>query len=218
MASISTTKAVELVRLRLDELDPNGSVMFTDENGDNRSLDKTIGDLLPEVIDEVSLAAPTELLEAKAVNNTHDCSVTDGVLSFTLDENFLRLVSFQAKDTPEKVSELIEENSPEARKQLNKTIRGTFDRPKLVKCLERQDAPRFKYYSLSPDTEVPEEVVFDDLATMCIMESQECRRTNVYDISKPLVQYVIERLAGEVLSTFGEPEKAKYFFEKSKIG
>lgn len=218
MASISTTKAVELVRLRLDELDPNGSVMFTDENGDNRSLDKTIGDLLPEVIDEVSLAAPTELLEAKTVNNTHDCSVTDGVLSFTLDENFLRLVSFQAKDSPEKVSELIEESSPEARKQLNKTLRGTFDRPKLVKCLESQDTPRFKYYSLSPNTQPSGAVLFEEVADMYIIESQRCRGVDVYDVSKPLVPYVIDRLAGEVLSTFGEPDKAKYFFEKSKIG
>lgn len=157
MHTLSANTAVMLVRRNLDELDPNGSVMYTDESTDNASLDNTIKRLLPDAINAVHLAAPVAVLEGESVEASEisDTSCEDGVLTFGLNiGHLLRLVAFQAIDSDIVVTEVIPEASPEGRKQLNKYIRGRYDRPRLVRMqgvtthVLGDYTPVFRYFSL----------------------------------------------------------------------
>ena len=92
MVTLSPSTAIELVRKNLDELDPNGSVMYEDENGsadeygDNASLDDIIRRNLPEAINAVHLTAPVAMLEGKE----HDFTGQDTVM---LPARFTSLMS-----------------------------------------------------------------------------------------------------------------------------
>ena len=146
MTTLNASDVLTLVRKNLDELDPNGSIMYQDENGssadygDNESLDEIILRNLPEAINAVHLAAPSALLEGEDAvlsGETPAPNVTvtldNGVLSVNLaDSACIRLVAFQAKDSDIVVTDIIPEASAEAHKQLNQYIRGRKDRPRLV--------------------------------------------------------------------------------------
>ena len=133
MTTITVSSAVELVRKNLEELDTNSSDMLSDYE-DNSSLDSIIKRNLPEAINAVGLAAPVALLEGVSVSAASPSVSEDGVLSFSLaaDSKFLRLVAFRAADSGIVVTDPIPEAGPEGRKQLNKYVRGRFDRPRLV--------------------------------------------------------------------------------------
>ena len=176
MVNLSTSDARILVRKNLDEQDPNGSVMYADENGsssdygDNESLDKIIARNLPEAINAIHKTAPVWLLEGVALTLLDIATVTEGqtttslisigtnpsdesygVLSFTMKDttDYLRLVSFRAADSLVTVTDVIPEASPEGRKQLNQYIRGRHDRPRLVQLQGRHTGPSFKYYTVT---------------------------------------------------------------------
>ena len=163
MKTILPSDAVELVRKNLEELDPNGSVMYDDEAGssdaygDNRSLDDIIKRSLPEAINAVHKAAPVRLLEGEAhvFSGQEDVTIaSDGVMTIRLgqDTELLRLVDLQAADSPIVVTDLLAEASPEGRKQLNPYIRGRADRPRVVIRQGSHDEPVLLYYSLSAIT------------------------------------------------------------------
>ena len=160
MDTLLVSNAVTLVRRNLDELEQNASVMYTDEASDNASLDNTIKRLLPDAINAVHKIAPAALLEGESVpsqdivNPTYD----DGVLSFEVasGDKLLRLVAFRLSDSPIVLTDILAEASPEGRKQLNKHIRGQYDRPRLVRLqgvTTKKDNtnPTYKYYSLKND-------------------------------------------------------------------
>ncbi len=170
MLNLSPTDAVTLVRKNLEELDPNGSIMYNDDGGsnsqygDNASMDSLIKRNLPEAINAVHLSAPAQLLEGEqhVFSDPSDVVISlDGVMSISLGENanLLRLVSFQAADCPIVVTDLLSEASAEGRKQLNTYIRGDVTRPRIVLTHGTHDAPVLKYYTLSS---VNNYVVTDD--------------------------------------------------------
>jgi len=207
MTTITPAVAVALVRKNLDELDPNGSVMYdTDNNnGDNASLDNTIKRMLPEAINMVHLAAPVQLLEGKNGTITSP-SVTDGVLSFSTT-NFLRLVSFKASDSDIVLTDAIPEASPEGRKQLNPYIRGRYDRPRLVR-LQAKDS--FKYYSLKDST-----AAADAVSIFLVVEEQTYNADAVsYEISYRLRQNIIDCLTAKVMETYND-QRAQTFYQKA---
>ena len=159
MVTLSPSDAVALVRKNLDEIAPNGSAMYDPDNtyGDNASMDDIIRRNLPEAINAVNTAAPAQLLEGKSVSASNPSVSSDGVLSFSLPEGsrFLRLVAFQASDSPIVVTDVLPEASGEGHKQLNRYIRGRYDRPRLVLLQGRHTEPEFKYYSLRENTADP---------------------------------------------------------------
>jgi hypothetical protein len=103
MVKLYLSDAIALIRKNLDEVEPNGSVMYEDEGIDNLSLDDIIAKHLPEAINAVHLSAPVQLLEGKPYESSDlvSVSITDGILSVALktDTNYLRLVTFQAADS-----------------------------------------------------------------------------------------------------------------------
>lgn len=224
MIPLSVSEAIALVRKNLDELDPNGSAMYepteigsADEYGDNRSLDEIISRNLPEAINSVQLDAPIQLLEG--VEHTFsegDVTLSDdGVLTITVgdDSKFLRLVAFQASGSPVVVTDVIPEASPEGRKQLNKFIRGRFDRPRLVLVQGRHTGPVLKYYTLDNPEEF--EDARDAVARFSYAEEQFYPGGEAgYSVSRRLRQNVIDRLTAIVLETYSD-RRAEYFNSKS---
>ena len=153
MYSLSVAEAKAAVRKNLDEIGLNESVMYDTESTDNASLDETIARCLPEAINRIHLAAPVNMLEGTMSLNFDSFNIRDGVMRFTIKgtEKFLRLVAFRADDSDVVITEAIPEDSPEGRKQLNRYIRGTSDRPRLVKLAGTQAS--FAYYTVKDSSQ-----------------------------------------------------------------
>jgi len=209
-----------LVRKNLDEAGLNESIMYTDENNDNLSLDDIVKKNLPEAINAVHQYAPVSLLEGEDYSFSsglggESISVSgDGVLTFSPSQSsdFLRLVAFRASDSPVVVTDVLSEASPEGRKQLNKYIRGTYDRPRLVRLQGRETPPVFKYYTLRNAVSYPASAV----ATFSFVKEQKYNsEATGYPISRLLRQNIIDWLTGMVMETYSD-QRANAFFERAK--
>lgn len=233
MTTLSLADAVALVRKNLDELDPNGSNMYTDENGssydygDNASLNLIVRRNLPEAINAVHLAAPVALLEGKPFADSDLDSVdvsSDGILSFTLKEStdFLRLVAFRASDSAIVVTDVLAEASPEGRKQLNPYIRGRADRPRLVILQGRHTGPSFKYYTLDFNDAGFASLVSDPSSAIAQLAFvQELFHTAwtetpnpLFPISRRLRQNMIDCLTAKVMEAYGD-QRTQSFLNKA---
>lgn len=224
MLTLEPSAAVELVRKNLDELDPNGSVMYDDENGssddfgDNRSLDDIIRRNLPEAINAVHMTAPVQLLEGNEHEFTGQDTISlseDGVLSVNLspDSRMLRLVAFQATDSPIVVTDALAEASPEGRKQLNRFIRGRADRPRLVLIQGKHTGPELKYYTITDASQFPDAKTAVKRFSY-VKEQFYDANTSGYPISRLLRQHIIDRLTAMVMETYGD-QRATIFNNKA---
>ena len=216
MTTIPLADAIAAVRKNLDEQGLNESVMYTDENGDNSSMDSVIAKTLPEAINEIHRIAPVYLLEGDIVGASAilNCSVNDGVLQFTLDDTCIRLAAFRAADSSIVVTDVIPEASAEGRKQLNKYIRGTYDNPKLVKIQGKGGPMTFRYYSLKDDS-------FKDTPAAAVGNLQVIKQQSYsaeatgYPASTELVDSIIYHLTAMVLAIYKDADSANYFFQKA---
>ncbi len=233
MLQLTTSEAVALVRKNLDELDPNGSIMYDDENGsadeygDNMSLDDIIRRNLPEAINSVHRVAPVVLLEGveHEFTDADKVSITeDGVLSVALPSSskMLRLVAFQAADSHIVVTDALAEASPEGRKQLNPYIRGRADRPRLVLLQGRITGPVFRYYTLTDASAFMEgnNPAYADgrpaaISQFSYVEEQLYHSDATgYPISRMLRQNIIDQLTAMVMETYGD-QRATNFHNKA---
>ena len=219
MVTITPADAVALVRRNLDEMETNGSQMFTEDYEDNDAVDNLIRANLPEAINAVHLSAPVQLLEGKDATIAAGASVsTDGVLSFSLgeDSRYLRLVAFKAADSGIVVTDTIPEASPEGRKQLNRYVRGRFDRPRLVLLQGRHTEPAFKYYSLAnPDAYSSSPASAISLCSY-VQEQVFSDSAESYDISRRLRQNIIDWLTAKVMETYSD-QRAQAYYQKASI-
>lgn len=216
MHSLSVKEAQALVRKNLDETDPNGSVMYTDDNGDNLSLDDIIAKNLPEAINAVNLSSPVVLLEGKVLEQEDLSDIhidDDGVLSFSLneDENFLRFIMFKATDSDVIVNNVIAEGSAEGRKQLNKWLRGRYDRPQLVMLQPDSAVKKFKYYTLKNTTTADNAVVYFIYVEELMYDDDAVE----YSIAPRLRQNIIDCLTAMVMETYSD-QRAQFFFQKAQ--
>lgn len=218
MTTFTVSDARALVRRNLDEMEPNGSVMYADETGeDNTSMDNIIARFLPDAINEVHAAAPAALLEGTDETPSAVAVSTDGVLSFSLAASsaFLRLVAFKAADSGIVVTDVIPEASPEGRKQLNRHIRGRADRPRLVIMQDLSGGPRFKYYTIdTPDTYIENPASAIEKLS-CVMEQVYVAPTLAepdpsYNISSLLRQNIIDLLTARVMEAFNDARAQLY--------
>lgn len=208
MKVLSQEYAINLVRKNLDEQEFNSSSML---NGDvdNSSLNMLITKTLPTAINEVHQLAPVQLLEGENVLQwVNNCAITDEVFSFSLECKFLRLVIFQATDSPYIITTPVREDSPEGLMQLNEFTRGSYDSPILVLSQGDVDTPRFKYYSIKNTNSDPQKVI---KRLDVILKAEDNHGT--YNVSSNLLEAIISQLTGMVLSIYNEFDKAKYFFE-----
>ena len=218
MMTLTPSDAVALVRKNLDEVEPNGSAMYGDQDGDNLSLDDIVKKNLPEAINAVQKAAPVSLLEGKEHLFTESDTVTidGGVLSFTLasSSKYMRLVAFRAADSDIVVTDTIPEASPEGRKQLNRYIRGRADRPRLVHLQGRHTGPAFKYYSLSDGSAYTSNPSSAIAQFSYVEEQLYSSSATGYPISRRLRQNIIDCLTAMVMETYSD-QRSQLFYQKA---
>jgi hypothetical protein len=233
MTPFSVSDATQLVRKNLDELDPNGSIMYNDQGGsadqynDNSSMNDLIERLMPEAINAVNMAAPVALLEGTDVKSSATYAAVTGdakvlKISFASDQHYMRLVAFRAADSDIVVTDTIAEASPEGRKQHNNYIRGTADRPRLVLEQGSQDgSPSFRYYSFASNTASP---TSSDIATFIILKEVRYRDTNYgytaattnpavparYDSCQRLRQNYADYITARVMETYNDARAQAY--------
>ena len=136
--------AISFVRARLDEIAFNNDDMILAAD-DDRNLDTTIEQLLPEAVEVVLRSAPEGLLQPQYEVDTTaaqlpvyvddvDSDSTAQTLSVELNEQakFLRLVYFKAEDSDVYLTKAAPFDSPLARQQANPYTKGTPDLPVLV--------------------------------------------------------------------------------------
>lgn len=222
MVTITPAEAVTLVRKNLDELDPNGSAMYDPSAsvGDNASLDDTIKRMLPDAINAIHLAAPIQLLEGKDVTPISPAVGLQGDLYFLLPAStkYLRLVAFRAADSSIVVTDPLPEASPEGRKQLNKYVRGRYDRPRLVLLQGRHTSPAFKYYSINTEGtrfQSYRSAPATAISWLSIIEEQFYSATALrYEISRRLRQNIIDYLTALVMDIYSD-QRAQSFYQKA---
>ena len=215
MVTITPAAAVDLVRKNLDEQEINASQLYVSgspDTADNDSLDQIIKKTLPEAINAVHRSADARLLEGESATIT-GVTIANNVLSFTSSQP-LRLVAFQAVDSPVVLGEWVEEYSAEGRKQNDPYVRGTYDDPVLVKL---QGARSFRYYSLLPATATSYASNQAGAISKCIIVPEQIYDVSAvsYRVSTLLRETAILHLTGMVLSIYGETDKANYFFTKA---
>lgn len=242
MITLLTSEAVELVRKNLEELDTDGSAMYpgptdvgsADEYGDEQSLNSIIARNLPEAINAVQMASPVQLLEGKEhLFTRHDTVVitpdstedehSSGVIAISIVENshYLRLVAFQADDSPIVVTDVLSEASPEGRKQLNKYIRGRADRPRLVFIQGTHTNPQFKYYSLTDVSAYmaqPKSAIkhFSYIEEQFYIAPTEQVADPGYPISRKLRQNIVDYLTSMVLATYND-QRSQLYIQKASV-
>lgn len=217
MTKLPIDVVIAIVRRNLDEIDPNASLMYNDENGssgdygDNQSLDGLIARFLPEAINTVHLAAPVALLEGDEDVTPTDAAISDGVLSFSFpaDTNYLRLVAFKADDSDIVVTDTIPQASPEGRKQLNPYLRGRHDRPRML-ILQGKSGPSFQYYSLANPSDYSSNPASAISYISIIHELHFAVGTKSYDISPRLKQNIVDQVTARVMEAYADQRAATY--------
>lgn len=209
MATLTAENAIKAVRKNLDEQQWNPSTMYG-ESKDNIELDHIIAHTLPEAIDAVNREAPAAALETIESSFTENSLNEDGVLSFHTTHPVLRLIAMRAADSNVVLGESIPENSPNARMQLNRYVRGTSDNPVLV--LQSGTLDSFKYYSVQDPTIRVSNTHIAQLSYITFASYDDS-----YDISSALITTVIDKLTSMVLAIYGDMDKANYFNQKANI-
>lgn len=219
MKRLSVADAIMAVRKNLDEIGLNESIMYTEESTDNDSLDGTIARTLPEAINLVNKTAPVTLLEGTDLSRgpLNSIAIDNGSLVFSFTDDFLRLVAFQTADSPIIITDVLDEASPEGRKQQNTYIRGTYDRPRLVGEQGAKGTFIFHYYSLKYADSYENNPLNAIKRFSIVREQFYSESAKDYPIPEMLRQNIIDELTALVLAIYGENDKANYFAEKAKI-
>lgn len=207
------------VRTRLDELSAEHSDMFLDEV-DDRNLDATIISLVEESLSYVHQKAAPNLLEGIKVTEESEgvTAKTDsetGSVDISLgDRKVLRLVSFRSDDSPIVLTEVVDEDSPKGRMQLNEFARGTYDDPVLVLMADTADfKPHYVYYSLK-DTGPGSNTRFS-LSYYPVPELKtDDNGENSWFISARLKEAVLNQITGMTLRSYKDETNASLFFAR----
>ena len=223
MTILTIADAIQIVRKNLDEVGLNDSQMFG-ENTDNAQLDSVITDTLPEAINSINRNAPVELLEGLTETfaegqegeaaQTSVLQINNQVGTFTIaNGDVLRLLFCKASDS-EIVVSAIEEMSAIGRQQANQYVRGTFDKPVLVRT--QADHNTFKYYSFKEDTATPQ--IKATYIPVCYLGSSSAlyvseteTQAEGYYVSPLVKDSILNQLTAMVLSIYGETDRAGLF-------
>lgn len=209
MKQLEVSTAYQFVQNVLDELTNTGEAV--DLASDTTDIEKLVEGALVEAVITTHMGALAVLVDGVVGEDgaDYDSAMEDGVVTITMQTDALRIVSVQAEDSSEVVVDIHPENSPEARKQLNKYTRGVYDDPAVVMCKRREEdyKPVLKYYSTEMDTcpvmtveYIPYPVLDGGIIEVC-----------------PKLEYaVLNEVAAMVLDSVKESQKATIYRAKAK--
>lgn len=220
---LALNDAIRQVRTRLDELSAEETDMML-SSADDRNLETTIEELMPEAIKSVHLSAPLSLLRGKTIDNGEhlldaiivkqdesDSSVL--VIDFRgTSEEILRLISANIMNNKVTVFEAYSEDSIWGKMQQNKYLRGTPAHPFLIETSESKGySPVYRYYSL-PTKDTLEDIAYKLTYFPAPEKSPDNKK---YFISDKLYLSVVNYLTGLVLQTYEKTELAQIYFTRA---
>ncbi len=209
--------AIQLVRRNVDEQSFNDSEMEAVDDNDSTAFEELCKKLLPEAINEIHSLAPIHLLNGIVAQESELSSarITDDVLTFQIDAKVLRLVAFNASDSPVTLSDVVNEQSVEGRMQHNKYTRGTFDNPTLVLSQvspsDGGDKSVFTYYSLRKSYPEPQTAI-KHMEYIPFYSYLPDSTDTSYKVAKRVIVNIINQLTAKVLAVYNQKDKANYFF------
>lgn len=213
MYQLGKDEAILLVRKNLDEQGVNDSYIIDLDDVDSDELESILVKNLPEAINAVHSASPVQLLDGELLSgiDLNEVSIADGMLSFSISKELLRLVAFRAEDSVYVITKPVAEDSFEGRMQLNPYTQGTPDRPRLVlmQGKDRAGKSSFRYYSVEKTYTDPAQAIarFEYIPRYSYSEG-----VSSYGVAENVVENVIDYLTGMMLVTYGQTEKAQYYF------
>ena len=213
MYLLTKDEAILLVRKNLDEQRVNDSDIIDLNDVDSDELESILVKSLPEAINAVHSASPVQLLDGELLSDIdlNDVSIADGVLSFSISKELLRLVAFRAEDSVYVITKPVAEDSFEGRMQLNPYTQGTPDSPRLVLMQGKEQAGKFsfRYYSVEKTYADPAQAIarFEYIPRYSYSED-----VSSYGVAENVVENVINYLTGMMFFTYGQAEKAQYYF------
>ena len=217
MYQLSVGAAYAYTRKCMDELfsiETEGMVGITDD----LNLRKQVEDCIVEAVVKTHKNAPSDLLEGVmgAYDISYDLTAEEnlgegeeGVLTITMKENTLRIVSIKAYDSDVVVCNFIPEDSAEGRKQLNKYVRGVSDDPRVViaKVGHADYQPILRYYTT---TEKPS----GRAITLTFIPYPEIVES-IVEISPRLEYAVLNEIVAMILDNMNMHDKATLYRNKS---
>ena len=218
MYQLGKDEAILLVRKNLDEQGVNDSDIIDLDDVDSDELESILVKNLPEAINAVHSASPVQLLDGELLSgiDLNEVSIADGVLSFSISKELLRLVAFRAEDSVYVITKPVAEDSFEGRMQLNPYTQGTPDRPRLVlmQGKEKERKSSFRYYSVEKTYTDPAQAIarFEYIPRYSYSEG-----VSSYGVAENIVENVIDYLTGMMLITYGNATGASYYFQKSGV-
>lgn len=207
------------VRVALDE-DRAGTSLLADGDLDALKLDALVRSKILEAVDRVHGEVPYYMLN---VDTTEDFSGTTVTWdsehrcgSLLLPGDFLRLIVFSMSDWERPVYEAISTLDPEYAKQRSKVkgIRGTAERP--VVAIGMEAAGRvLEFYSCKSHAGSQQDPYATVSLAAYVPRASEDAMGGV-NISERCYRAVVYTAAGLALTSCGEAERAKHFFELAK--
>lgn len=217
MYNLSLSEAILLVRKNFDEQPQNDSDMTFVEDKDNTEFEELLAKVLPEAINEIHQSAPIEMLDGDVLDSDglDSVSISGNVLSFMLDDDFLRLVAFQAADSDYVITEVYPESSAVGRMQNNPYSRGTYDNPVLIRKQVPGKRPHFSYYSLISSYATPAEAI----KTFSFIERYSYSKSNTgYNVAEQVVDKVLYQVTAKMCAIYGNANLASYFYGLASFG
>lgn len=221
---LTLSKSISFVRARIDEIAYNQDDMILAAL-DDRNLDTTIEQLLPEAAEVVFLSVPVQTLEPEVEFDSATATVDDyarGVngVNYAPGKNhvdvdldgiakFLRLVYFSAADSPIVVTVTVPFNSPIARQQSNPYVRGTYDAPVLVQRNLADGGVRLSYFGTE---DAP--ISFGYISKPTYKTGEQAGK--YIFCPRAVESNVLNILTGKILETYGD-NRSEMFYKKASI-
>lgn len=213
MYPLTVKGALAYVRRAIDELTSVEEIGML-ISPDAINLHRLVEGCMVEAVLKTYAQAPTESLEgvtAEAESDYALIDLKDGVVTIAFETPIARMLSLRCVDSEIIISDLIPENSAEARKQLNKYVRGTYDDPRVVlqKVWNGDNKPMLKYYTTTKTN--LDEVQFDiEILPYPILEE------GVVQIASRMEFPVLNNIVALVLDAYKETELADRYRAKAK--
>jgi hypothetical protein len=222
---LTLSKSISFVRARIDEIAYNQDDMILAAL-DDRNLDTTIEQLLPESAEVVFRSVPVQMLEPEVEFDSSTATPGDytqsGVNSINhiTGENhvdveldggakLLRLVYFSAADSPIVVTSAVPFNSPLARQQSNPYVRGTYDAPVLVQRNLANGGVRLYYFGTE------DAAISFGYIRKSVYRTDEQLNKYIF-CPRELENNVLNILTGKILETYGD-NRSELFYKKASI-
>lgn len=211
MYKLTIKSATNYVKKVLDELDSSEDTGMLFSH-DDLNLRKLVEGFIVEAVIGIHSKAKSYWVDGVKAKQDEDYNieVSGDVVEIKMLKPTLRIVSVKMGDSDKVVTELLTEDSPEGRMQLNPFIKGRYDSPKVVlqKEWSADHLPIIRYYSLRIEDEVPpmsmEYIPYPEIYEQFVL------------ISARLEQPTLDMLVSLILESYSEHEKAEIYKQKAQ--